>query len=670
MFLLPALVTLVSPLLFGGIEPQDATLTPSVEAKKVPVLLVSGANNHWWQWTSPEIKAILEESGKFEVDYTVDPATTLAAPLDKYAAIVLDYNGPRWGDAAEANFVAAVEGGVGVVIVHAADNAFLGWKEYEVMTALMWQNGTTGHGRFHAFDVDIVDRDHPITRDMPEMTAHPDELYHRLVNIAETDYRVLASAFSDPETGGTGEAEPMVLVKEYGKGRIFHNVLGHAWNGDEASKVAFRDPQFRDLMVRGTEWAATGDVTGTAVPNMLSAAEKEFGWELLFDGRSTDAWRGFKKPGFPEKGWEIDGDALKVVAGGGGGDLVTTKAYRDFEFAFDWKVSAGANSGIMFHVSEAFGAPWQTGPEYQIFDDSAAGHGGGNPLTSSGALYALVAAEGHTVNPVGEWNAGRILLVGNRLEHWVNGVRVLTTTLHDETWKKIVADSKFGAMSGFGLEKSGFLCLQDHGHDVWFRNLKVRNLDPDPAQEVKLFNGTDLTGWTCHLNDDGKLEDVWSVTDEGVLVCQGRPIGYLHTEADHTNFTLRLEWRFSPVTKQAGNSGVLMRMIGEHKVWPRSIEAQLQSGSAGDYWNIEKFPMQTVAERTNGRNTARTATHENPIGEWNLYEITLWHGHCVLRVNGEILNQAWDCLEIPGKLCLQSEGAEIHFRDIRLMPMK
>jgi type 1 glutamine amidotransferase len=671
MFLLPTLLALLPALVAP--EPLSGALEPLVPAtaKKLPVLLVSGANNHWWQWTTPQIEEILEESGKFDVEITLEPAKAFAdrEALAAWSAIVLDYNGPRWGETAEANFIAAIEGGVGLVVVHAADNAFKGWKEYEEMVALMWRDGT-GHGAFHSFDVNITDRDHPITRDMPDMIAHPDELYHRLVHMHDTDYRVLASAWSDPETGGTGEAEPMVLVKSYGEGRIFHNVLGHAWIGVEPSKVSFRDPQFRDLMVRGTEWAATGEVTATRVPNTLTEAESEYGWELLFDGRSAAGWRGFRSEGFPEKGWEISDGALHVVAGGGGGDLITAKAYRDFEFAFDWKVSPGANSGIMFHVSEEYGAPWETGPEYQILDDSAAGHGGGNPKTSAGALYALVAAEGHTVRPPLEWNRGRILLVGNHLEHWVNGVRVLSITLHDENWKEMVAASKFGAMPGFGLEKSGFLCLQDHGNDVWFRNLKIRNLDPDPAREVALFNGTDLTGWTGHLNDGGQLADVWSVTDEGVLVCKGRPIGYLHTEADHTNYTLRLEWRFNPVTKQAGNSGVLMRMIGPHQVWPRSIEAQLQSGAAGDYWNIENFPMQAVPERTNGRNTRRTATNENPIGEWNLYEITLWHGHCVLRVNGEILNQAWDCLEIPGKLCLQSEGAEIHFRDIRLMPMR
>ncbi|MEW6073836.1 MAG: family 16 glycoside hydrolase [Planctomycetota bacterium] len=647
-----------------------ASQTAPAAAEKIPVLVAGGANNHWWQRTTPSLAEILEESGKFAVTTTDDPATTFATPgeLGKYAAVVLDYNGPRWGAAAEEGFLAAVESGLGVVVHHAANNAFEGWREYEEICALLWRAGT-GHGRFHAFDVKITDRDHPITRDLPDLVAHPDELYHRLVHLHGTSYRVLATAWSDPETGGTGKDEPMILVKEWGKGRIFHTPLGHVWPEDEATTVSHRDPAFRELIVRGTEWAASGDVTPAVRVNTLTAAEAEAGWELLFDGKSTDRWRGYQQDSFPARGWEIDGDALHVIAGAGSGDVVTRDEYRDFEFAFDWKVSAGANSGVMYRVSEDYASPWHTGPEYQVFDDGSAADGK-DPKTSAGALYALIAAAPHLVRPAGEWNAGRILLVGNHLEHWLNGVRVVSAEMNDEHWNGLVTASKFAPMPAFGREKAGRIDLQDHGYDVWYRNLKIRRLDPDTARETALFDGQSLAGWTHHLEPEGKLADVWSVTPEGVLVCRGNPAGYIRTEQDFTNYTLRLQWRFDPVTKQAGNSGVLLRMIGPDQVWPRSVEAQLQSGAAGDFWNIEEFPMQAVHARTNGRNTKATAVNENPVGEWNQYEITVWHGHVVLRVNGQILNQAWDCLEVPGRICLQSEGAEIHFREIRLMPLR
>ncbi len=403
-------------------------------------------------------------------------------------------------------------------------------------------------------------------------------------------------------------------------------------------------------------------------PNTLSEAERADGWTLAFDGETGAGWRRFRGEDFPARGWVVEQGTLHKVAGAGGGDLVSEIAYQDFEFAFEWKVAAGANSGIMYRVSEQRGNTWETGPEYQILDD--AGHRDGRSAkTAAASLYAMIAAEPKTLKPIGEWNSGRILVVGNHVEHWLNGVRVVSFELHDDAWVKLIEGCKFKNMPGFGKELRGHIALQDHGDDVWFRSLKIRNLDFQGDRSKTLFNGRDLAGWTHLLRKEVDAAEVWSVTDEGVLVCQGRPIGYLRTEDDHENFVLQLEWRFNPVTKKAGNSGVLLRQIGPDKVWPRSIEAQLQSGAAGDFWNIDAFPMKVVEARTNGRNTRRTGTNELPIGEWNRYEITVWKGHVILRVNDAVLNQAWGCLETPGKICLQSEGAEIHFRGIALTPL-
>jgi type 1 glutamine amidotransferase len=646
--------------------------TPTIPngGEAIPILLVSGANNHWWQWTGPSLAEMLEESGYFAVTVTTDPSRDLADAqgLAAYKAVVLDYNGPRWGTAAEQTFLRAVREGLGVSVVHAANNPFNGWKEYEEMVALCWRKGT-GHGRFHPFDVEITDRYHPITRDMDPLIAHPDELYHNLVHMHGTDYRILATAYSAPETGGSGKPEPMVIVKEFGQGRVFHTPLGHVWTDVEATKVSHLDPAFRDLIVRGTQWAATGKVrSGHAQANVLTDAERAAGWELMFDGVTSDGWRGYRREKFPEKGWAIEDGTIHKVALEGGGDIISERSFRDFEFAFDWRVVPGANSGVFYRVTEDHNYAWETGPEYQILDDELH-HDGRNPLTSAASLYGMIPPNGKRPSEVGEWNRGRIVVIGNHVEHWLNGSRLLSYDLHSGRWKGLVESSKFNSMPDFGMSPAGHIVLQDHGDDVWFRNLRVRSMDAVEKKEVALFNGKDLTGWTYYLNDKGKPEDVWEVTEDGVLVCKGRPIGYLRTKADHTNYTLSLKWRFSPITKKAGNSGVLLRLIGDDKVWPRSIEAQLQSGAAGDFWNIGDFPMSAVKERTRGRNTARMHTNENPIGEWNTYEITVWHGHCVLRVNGMVLNQAWSCMEIPGKIGLQSEGAEIHFRDIRLMPL-
>ncbi len=654
-------------------SPLSASATePAPAAGGIPVLVVGGANNHDCEWTTPELARMLEEAGRFDVTVTTEPARAFAdlEALRRYRCIVLDYNGPRWGEPAESNFLEAVRGGVGVAVIHAANNAFPGWVEYEKLVGLLWRNGTTGHGRFHAFDVRITDRDHPITRDLPDLVAHPDELYHRLVNVQGVENRVLATAFSREELGGSGAEEPMIIVRSYGKGRVFHTPLGHVWRGVPETRRSHRDPQFRELVARGVEWAATGDVAPPSArpANRLTEAEREAGWELLFDGSSTAGWRGYGKAAFPEQGWVVEDGTLHHLAGGGGGDLVSEREFQDFELAFQWKVAPGANSGVMYRVRESEAPSYMTGAEYQILDDAAYAERGGDPKHSAGALYDLFPAEGKHLAPTGEWNRARILVIGDHIEHWLNGVKVVSCDRWSERWKQALAASKFAKTEGFAAMPTGRIALQDHGDEVWYRDIKVRDLAPKPERERDLFDHESLAGWTCFLLDGGKLEDVWSVTDDGVLVCKGNPIGYLRTTEDFTNYTLRVRWRFDP-EKGAGNSGVLLRMIGEDKVWPRSIEAQLQSGAAGDFWNIDEFPMQVDPTRTNGRNTRRLATNEKPLGEWNEYQITVWHGHVVLRVNGKLLNQAWDCMEVPGKICLQSEGAEIHFADVKLMPL-
>lgn len=196
---------------------------------------------------------------------------------------------------------------------------------------------------------------------------------------------------------------------------------------------------------------------------------------------------------------------------------------------------------------------------------------------------------------------------------------------------------------------------------------------PKKGKVITLFNGKDLTGWDYYLEDPNlKMEDVWSVDPkEGILICKGKPNGYLYTKADYTNFILTLEWRWAP-GKPAGNSGVLLRMVGPHKIWPKSVEAQLLSGSAGDFWLIDGAKLETAPERVNQHapnNRLRIKTAEKPIGEWNRYEILFDKDRITLKINGELVNEGWGAEVVPGKICLQSEGAEIHFRNIRLQPL-
>ena len=401
----------------------------------------------------------------------------------------------------------------------------------------------------------------------------------------------------------------------------------------------------------------------------LTTAEQAAGWKVLFNGDDTAAWRAYRGPKFPEKGWAVEDGCLKCVGGAGGGDLVTVDQYGDFELTLEWRIAEKGNSGIMYRVTEQHDAPWMTGPEYQVLDDRGT-NTEPTSLQSAGALFDLIAPPAaKVVKPAGEFNQTRIRLRHGVLQHWLNGVKVVEGSIDGGAWKERIAKSKFRDFAGFGVQPRGHIALQDHGDTVWFRDIRVRDLDASLPGEVRLFNCQDLTGWQATLPDGARMEDVWSVAD-GILVCKGQPAGYIRTVADHTNYVLKLEWRFNPVTRQPGNSGVLLRMIGPDKVWPRSVEAQLHSENAGDFWNIDEFPMQADPARTKGRNTKKTHCAERPVGEWNEYEIIVAGPRVTLKVNGEVLNEAWEVQEVPGKICLQSEGAEIHFRNIRLSPLE
>jgi len=323
---------------------------------RIPVLLLTGENNHNWRYTSRMFEDTLEATGRFEVDVRDDAAAALEdwEGLTGYRVVVLDYNGPRWGEAAEANFVKAVtENALGVVVIHAANNAFPGWAPYERMVGLLWRQGT-GHGRFHEFDVVWTDEDHPIAG-MGALVAHPDELYHELKNPQGASFEVIAEARSSTESGGTGKDEPMAIVREFGEGRVFHTPLGHVWTNVEETKASISDPQFKVLLARGTEWAATGSCTIESAEdvrehNVLTSEERDAGWALLFDGETLTGMRGFRQEGFPSSGWRIEEGTLATE--GGGPDVITTSTYEDFEFSCEWKVSPGGNSGIIYLVTE------------------------------------------------------------------------------------------------------------------------------------------------------------------------------------------------------------------------------------------------------------------------------------------------------------------------------
>lgn len=215
---------------------------------------------------------------------------------------------------------------------------------------------------------------------------------------------------------------------------------------------------------------AGGETAMQDAMNELSHSEREAGWRLLFDGRTTGGWRGFRQDAMPA-GWQVVDGALTRVAEAG--DIVTVDEFGDFELKLEWKVEAGGNSGIFFRVTEDAGATYESGPEMQVLDDER--HvDGQSPLTSAGSNYGLHPAPEGVVKPAGGWNQVRLLVDGAHVEHWLNGQKVVEYELWTPEWEALVADSKFAQWPGYGRAERGHIALQDHGDRVAFRNIKIR----------------------------------------------------------------------------------------------------------------------------------------------------------------------------------------------------
>ena len=219
--------------------------------------------------------------------------------------------------------------------------------------------------------------------------------------------------------------------------------------------------------------------------NQLTGAEKAAGWRLLFDGKTFDGWRGFHSDKVPA-GWVVEDGCIKKIQAKGelgqaGGDLITADQFDNFEFSIEWKLSKGANSGIKYLVSESLPPAGRSGVsfEYQVLDDdnhpdAKAGIAGNR---TAGSLYDLIpASKAKKLNPVGEFNLTRIVVKGNHIEHWLNGMKVVEFERGGEILKKHIAESKFKDTKGFGETAKGHILLQDHGDAVWYRNIKIRAL--------------------------------------------------------------------------------------------------------------------------------------------------------------------------------------------------
>jgi hypothetical protein len=213
-----------------------------------------------------------------------------------------------------------------------------------------------------------------------------------------------------------------------------------------------------------------GIALGLVLVTSVGAAETD--WKSLFDGKTTKGWRGFKQTTFPKQGWVIKDGVLHHQPKGGGGDIITDESYGDFELTFDWKIAPGANSGVKYFILEERGQA--IGHEYQLIDDKTHPDAKNGIKRTTASFYAVFPAKDAKPREIGQWNESRILVKGNHVEHWLNGAMTVAYELGSPETKAAVAESKFKDVKGFGEKVKGHILLQDHGDEVWFRNLKIR----------------------------------------------------------------------------------------------------------------------------------------------------------------------------------------------------
>lgn len=221
------------------------------------------------------------------------------------------------------------------------------------------------------------------------------------------------------------------------------------------------------------------------IPNQLTEAEKQDGWKLLFDGETLNGWHKYLSDSIGKK-WQVqdgtlffagDEEGEDELRAAEGGDIVTDDEFENYELNLEWKISPAGNSGIIYNVVESpeYERIWHTGPEMQILDNTA--HPDSKIETHrAGDLYDLIACSEENVKAVGEWNAIRLIVNNGKLEHWMNGKKVVETEMWTDAWKEMVAASKFNDRPAFGTGRKGRIALQDHNDPVWFRNIKIKEL--------------------------------------------------------------------------------------------------------------------------------------------------------------------------------------------------
>ena len=399
-----------------------------------------------------------------------------------------------------------------------------------------------------------------------------------------------------------------------------------------------------------------GMATSCQAPNTLSASEEAEGWQLLFDGETLNGWRDFNGKELTN-GWTVVDGCIQASGEGGdaSGYIVTDKQYANFELMWDWKLTKGGNSGMLYHVLEGprFKVPYVTGPEYQLIDVE-----GWEEINNAkleewqkiGVDYAMHLPDQSKmkINPVGQWNTSKIVFDNGHVEHWLNGEKILEFEAWTEDWFAKKASGKWGDATEYGLAHEGVICLQDHGDPASFRNIKIKELPKKAGDKVSLFNGKDLTGWELF----GSMRV--SVDEEGNLVTQnGEDLqyGYLGTREYYKDFDLTVEFK----QESNGNAGLFFHSFvhGGYKsnvvngwqceVAPKNCDTGGIYESYGRGWLIQIPDEKETILKEGEWNTLRLRVEGDKVETWlNGQEMIKIEDELIGSKTGRIMLQIHD----------------------------
>lgn len=436
-------------------------LAPAIHAQSRPQVLYvtqsAGFAHPVLPLTEEILPAIGRQQDAFDIDITRDASILTTDTLKRYDAVVFYTTGelPMNADQQTA-FLQFIRNGGGFVGIHSATDTFYDWPEYGELIGGYFDN----HPWREEVSVRVEDRDHPATRHLAARFQINDEIYQfkkwsrdRVNVLMSLDTQSVDTTKDSVHRNDNDFA--LAWSHSYGKGRVFYTALGH-------EETVWQDDRFQRLIVNGIVWAI-GDVRNTT----------DTEWKPLLDEQVVSTWRGYQRESMPD-GWQmVDGVLARI---GDAGDIITTDQFENFELRFDWKVEPGGNSGVFFGVGEDGAVAWHSGPEYQLLHN--AGHPDGKaPITAAGSNYAVHPPIADMTRPVGEWNRSRLRVNRGHVEHWMNGMYLLSYQIGDTEWQRRVTDSKFSELPLYGQSRRGHIAIQDHGDPVWFRNMRIRVLD-------------------------------------------------------------------------------------------------------------------------------------------------------------------------------------------------